>query len=120
MELKLVQKEKDLIKVELEAVDEAIINLFITELLENDDVKLATYSKGHIEEDKCIMTVQMKKGRPVTAMKKIADTLAEEFKKCRPKPTKPAKPEKATEPEKPAKKPKKKKAAKSKSGKKKR
>jgi len=94
MELKLLEREKDSIKVEFEAVDEAILHLFITELLKNEDVRTATYTQEHIEDDKHVLFLQVKKGRPVTVMKKAAEVLSEEFKKAKPRAprTKEAKP----------------------------
>lgn len=87
MEVKLLENDKDQIKLEFEAVDEAILHLFITELLKNDDVRTATYTQEHIEDDKHVLFLQVKKGRPLTAMKKAAEVLSEEFKKAKPKAT---------------------------------
>jgi DNA-directed RNA polymerase subunit L len=79
MELKYLEKGSDHARIKFESVDEAIVHLFITELLKNNDVKEATYSKMSIEESNHAVFVRMRKGRPTTAMKKAAENLSKEF-----------------------------------------
>ena len=83
MELKLVEKGKDKVRVEFEGVDEALVNLFIAELLKNEDVKEANYTRKYMEEDAHVLYVSMSKGKPITAMKKAAENLSDEFKRAK-------------------------------------
>jgi DNA-directed RNA polymerase subunit L len=83
MELSVLEKGKDSVTVEFKDVDEAIIHLFVTEVLKNSDVKEATYLRRRPEEEKYEVSVRMKKGRALTATKKAAENLSTEFKKSR-------------------------------------
>jgi DNA-directed RNA polymerase subunit L len=81
MEIELLDKDGTQARVRFGAVDEAIVHLFITELAKNKDVKEASYSKEAGKDDTHILFIRMAKGRPVTAIKKVMNELATEFKK---------------------------------------
>lgn len=81
--MKILEKEKDNFKLEVDSVDESMVHLLITELLKNEDVKEATYFKRYPEEDKLTISLHMKKGRPLVAVKRAAENLSKDFKKYR-------------------------------------
>lgn len=83
MELKILEKEKDNFKLDVDSVDESLVHLLITELLKNEDVREATYFRMYPEEDKYTISLQMKKGRPLIAVKRAAENLSKDFKKYR-------------------------------------
>jgi DNA-directed RNA polymerase subunit L len=81
MDIELLDKDGSQARIRFEAVDEALVHLFITELSKNKDVKEASYSKEFGKNESHILFIRMAKGRPVTAVKKVMDDLAGEFKK---------------------------------------
>ena len=83
MEFKLVEKKKDLIKIEIEDSDETLIYPLIHELLQDKNVKDARYSTGHPQLDKAVLTVVVKDGKPQAALKKAAKSLANQFLEAR-------------------------------------
>ncbi len=83
MEFKLVEKKKDLIKVEIEDANETLIYPLIHELLQDKNVKDARYSTGHPQLDKAVLMVIVKDGKPQAALKKAAKSLANQFLEAR-------------------------------------
>ncbi len=81
MEIELLDKDGSQARIRFQEVDEALVHLFITELAKNKDVKEASYSKEFAENESHILFIRMSKGRPATAVKKVMDDLANEFKK---------------------------------------
>ena len=83
MELKLIEKTKDLIRIEITEADETLIYPLIEELLSDDSVDDARYSTGHPQLDKPILTVKVKDGKPQAALKKAAKSLANKYLEAR-------------------------------------
>lgn len=83
MEFKLVEKKKDLIKIEIEDPDETLIYPLIHELLQDKNVKDATYSTGHPQLDKAALTIIVKDGKPQAALKKAAKALSNQYLEAR-------------------------------------
>jgi DNA-directed RNA polymerase subunit L len=83
MELKLVEKKKDSIRVEIEDPDETLIYPLIHELLQDKNVKDARYSTGHPQLDKAVLAVIVKDGKPQAALKKAAKALANQYVEVR-------------------------------------
>jgi len=80
LELNLVSKDKKSILIELTDVKETIVHPLIERLLNDNDVLLASYKTGHPQLDKPRLTVKTQRVNPETAVKKAADSLAEEIK----------------------------------------
>ena len=83
MEFKLIEKKKDLIKIEIEDADETLIYPLIHELLQDSNVKDAQYSTGHPQLDKATLSIVVKDGKPQAALKKAAKSLARQFLEAR-------------------------------------
>ena len=83
MELKLVEKKKDLIRIEIDDADETLIYPLIHELMQDKNVEDARYSTGHPQLDKAVLTVMVKDGKPQAALKKAAKALANQYLEAR-------------------------------------
>lgn len=83
MEMKVLEKDKNALRVEIEGPDDTVIYPLINELLKDEDVAEAKYSVGHPQLDKPVLYVRTKKGRPQTAIKKAAESLAGEFREAK-------------------------------------
>ena len=79
MQLRLLEKQKDSVRIEILNPDETVIYPLITALLKDPDVEDALYYTGHPQLDKPVLTVKVKKGNPQIALKRVADALAAEF-----------------------------------------
>jgi len=79
MELRLLEKKKDTIKVEIQDPDETLIYPLIHELLQDKNVEDAKYLTGHPQLDKPVLTVTVKDGKPQAALKKAAKALANQY-----------------------------------------
>jgi len=83
MELKLVDKGKNFLKIEISEADDTLLYPLISELLKDKNISEARYVTGHPQLDKPVIFVKVKKGRPQTALKKAAETLSDQFRQCR-------------------------------------
>ena len=83
MELKVLEKEKNALKVEIEGPDDTVIYPLINELLKDEDVAEAKYAVGHPQLDKPVLYVRTKKGKPQSAIRKAAESLAGQFRVAR-------------------------------------
>ncbi|HLE54471.1 MAG TPA: DNA-directed RNA polymerase subunit L [Thermoplasmata archaeon] len=79
MQLRLLEKQKDSLRVEVANPDETVIYPLITALLKDEDVADALYYTGHPQLDKPVLTIKVKKGSPAAALKRAASSLADEF-----------------------------------------
>jgi len=83
MELKVLDREKNAVRVEIEGPDDTVIYPLINELLKDEDVGEAKYSVGHPQLDKPVLYVRTKKGKPQAAIKKAAEALAGQFREAK-------------------------------------
>lgn len=79
MRLKLIEKGKDNITVEVSEPDDTIIQPFIHQLLKLDEVEEVKYHREHPQIDLPVITVKVKKGKPQNALKKAAKALSKEY-----------------------------------------
>lgn len=79
MQLRLLEKEKNSLRVEVSNPDETVLYPLITALLKHEDVSDARYFTGHPQLDKPVLTIVTKKGNPQTILKKVAEDLASEY-----------------------------------------
>ena len=83
VELKVVEREKNALKIVIESPDDTILYPLINELMKDGDVAEANYSVGHPQLDKPLLFVRTKKGKPQVAIKKAAESLAGQFHEVR-------------------------------------
>ncbi len=79
MELKVLAKDKDSLKIEVINPDDTVIYPLINELLADEKVEDARYITGHPLLDKPSIVVRVKEGKPQTALKRAAERLAERY-----------------------------------------
>src|SRR2546430_336388 len=79
MQLRLLEKQKDSVRIEILNPDDTVIYPLITALLKDPEVEDALYYTGHPQLDKPVLTVKVKKGSPQAALKRVAEVLATEF-----------------------------------------
>lgn len=79
MQLRLLEKQKDSLRVEVTNPDDTLIQPLIAALLKDDDVSDALYYSGHPQLDKPVLTVRTKKGSPQAALKRAAKGLADRY-----------------------------------------
>ena len=83
MELKLIEKEKTTIKVEIVHPDDTLIYPLVSALLKDEDVSDAQYVTGHPQLDKPILFVKTKKGDAQAALKRAAEGLASGYREAK-------------------------------------
>ena len=79
MQLRLLEKQKDSVRIEILNPDDTVIYPLITALLKDPDVQDALYYTGHPQLDKPVLTVRVKRGSPQAALRRVAEGLAAEF-----------------------------------------
>ena len=75
MQLKLIEKEKDTIKFEVENSDNTLLIPLVEELNKDEAVEYAKYTIKHPTLDNPILTVKVKKGKPQAAVKRAIKRL---------------------------------------------
>ncbi|TLZ45079.1 MAG: DNA-directed RNA polymerase subunit L [Methanobacteriota archaeon] len=83
MQLRLLEKQKDSVRLEILNPEDTVIYPLITALLKDPDVEDALYYTGHPQLDKPVLTVKVKKGTPQVALKRVAESLAADFASAR-------------------------------------
>ncbi len=83
MELELIEKDKDSIKVQIRDSDMTLISPLVSELLSDEAVSEVKYVTGHPELDLPVLYVKVKSGKPQTALKRAAKNLSNQFKEAR-------------------------------------
>ena len=82
MQMRLLEKGKDSVRIEILNADDTVIYPLITALLKDPDVEDALYYTGHPQLDKPVLTVKVKKGSPQAALKRVAgDKVAARIKR---------------------------------------
>jgi DNA-directed RNA polymerase subunit L len=83
LELKLVNKEKDSMEIEILGENETLLEPLKQKLLEDDNVEIATFLMGHPMLESPKLIVKVKSGKPQAALKKAAKALANDFEEFR-------------------------------------
>lgn len=83
MELKLINKEKDSMEIEILGENETLLEPLKQKLLEDDNVEIATFLMGHPMLESPKLIVKVKSGKPQAALKKAAKALANDFEEFR-------------------------------------
>ena len=79
MQIRLLEKQKDSVRLEIVNADDTVIYPLITALLKDPDVEDALYYTGHPQLDKPVLTIKVKRGNPQAALKRVAEGLAADF-----------------------------------------
>ncbi len=85
MELQLLEKDKDTIKIQVKDADMTLISPLISELLTNKDVAEVKYVTGHPELDIPTLMVRVTSGKPQNAVKTAAKSISNQYKDLRTK-----------------------------------
>lgn len=83
MELKLLEKNKASMKIEIINPEDTFIYPLVSALLQDGDVADAEYYTGHPQLDKPVLYVRTKKDSPQAALKRAAETLATQFREAK-------------------------------------
>lgn len=82
MELKLLNKTKDIIEIEVQGEDETLLYPLQQKLVEDDNVEYATYIIGHPLLEQPKLVVKVTDGKPQNALKRASKALANKYKEC--------------------------------------
>jgi DNA-directed RNA polymerase subunit L len=83
MQLRLLEKQKDSVRIEVSNPDDTLIHPLVAALLKDSEVADALYYSGHPQLDKPVLTIRVKKGSPQAALKRAAQNLSDEFSTAR-------------------------------------
>ena len=83
MDLKLLEKQKTSIKVEIVHPDETLIYPLVTALLKDEDVADTQYVTGHPQLDKPVLFVKTKKGEAQAALTRAAQGLSDRYRETK-------------------------------------
>lgn len=83
MELRLLEKDKDGLRIEIRDPDETILYPLVHELLQDKAVLEARCMTGHPQLDLPVLLVRVDDGKPQAALKKAAQSLADQFGETR-------------------------------------
>jgi DNA-directed RNA polymerase subunit L len=83
MEIALLDKDKDSIKVSIKGADMTLITPLVQGLLEDKDVAEVKYTIGHSQLEQPTLFIRVKTGKPQSALKKTAKALTNEFKEAK-------------------------------------
>ncbi|MFQ5552718.1 MAG: RpoL/Rpb11 RNA polymerase subunit family protein [Thermoplasmata archaeon] len=76
MELRILEKEKKTLTVEVDSPDDTVIYPLISHLLTDARVADARYIVGHPHLDKPTILVRVKKDKPEAVLQEVAENLA--------------------------------------------
>ncbi len=79
MEFKVVNEERNAITLEVIDPNENLLQPLVNELLKVSEVTEARFQTGHPYLDKPVLYIRTKKVKPQTTLKKVADSLAEQY-----------------------------------------
>ena len=83
MDLKLLEREKNQVKIEVVQPDDTILHPLVSALLVDEDVETAQYYTGHPQLDKPVLWIRTKKGNPAAVLKRAAEGLAGKYREAR-------------------------------------
>ncbi len=83
MEIELLEKDKNSIKIMIKDADMTLISPLVKNLLEDDEVSEVKYTAGTPHLEHPTLYVRVKAGKPQTALKRASKSLANEIKESR-------------------------------------
>jgi DNA-directed RNA polymerase subunit L len=85
MEIELLEKDKDSIKILIKEADMTLISPLVKELLEDALVTEVKYTAAHPDLAFPTLYVKVSSGKPQTALKRAAKSLSNTFKEAKDK-----------------------------------
>lgn len=85
MEITLLNKEKDMMEIQISGENETLLTPILHTLLLDDKVEFATIKRGHLYLEDPILIVKVNEGKPQMALKRAARVVANEFKEMKTK-----------------------------------
>jgi len=85
MEIELIEKDKDSIKIRIKDADMTLISPLVKELLNDKEVDEVKYTSGATGLTHPTLFVKVKSGKPQTALKRASKVLANEVKESKDK-----------------------------------
>lgn len=85
MEIELIEKDKDSIKIRIKDADMTLISPLVKELLNDKEVDEVKYTSGSTGLTHPTLFVKVKSGKPQTALKRASKVLANEVKEAKDK-----------------------------------
>jgi DNA-directed RNA polymerase subunit L len=85
MELQLIEKDKDSIKIRIKDADMTLISPLVKELLEDEQVAEVKFTAGHPDLELPTLYVKVTSGKPQTALKRASKAISNTFKEAREK-----------------------------------
>ena len=82
MQLQLLDKDKDSIRIQILDADMTLIQPIINELIKDEGVDEVRHITGHPELDLPVLYIKVNNGKPQTALKRAAKTLSNEYKEA--------------------------------------
>jgi len=83
MEIQLLEKDKDSIRIQIKDADMTLITPLVKELLEDEQVSEVNYTAAHPIFGHPTIYVKVSAGKPQTALKRAAKVLSNDFKEVR-------------------------------------
>ena len=81
MELTLVEKTKDSVKIRIKDADMTLITPLLNKLSDDPDISTVRYVDKHPELEYPVLLVSAERGKPEEAIKKAADSISEYYSK---------------------------------------
>jgi DNA-directed RNA polymerase subunit L len=85
MEIQLLDKDKDSIKIQIKDSDMTLISPLVKELLEDELVTEVKYTAAHPDLGFPTLYVKVSSGKPQTALKRATKSLSNNFKEAKDK-----------------------------------
>jgi DNA-directed RNA polymerase subunit L len=85
MELKLLNKEKDSMEIEVIGENDTLLAPLLHQLLQDDKVDFATFKRGHLYLENPVIIVKVLEGKPQMALKRAAKAVANDYKEMKTK-----------------------------------
>lgn len=79
MELRLLEKEKKRLRLEVVNPDDTVLYPLVSRLLKDKRVQDARYITGHPHLDRPTLLVEVKQGQPQKVLKEVALQMSEEY-----------------------------------------
>ena len=83
MDLKLLERQKNQVKIQVVQPDDTILYPLVSALLLDGDVETAQYYVGHPQLDKPVLWIRTKKGSPEAVLRRAAEGLADRYREAR-------------------------------------
>ncbi len=78
MKLRLLEETKNSINIELTEFSDTLLYPLMEHLLSNEDVVIATHTRGHPELEKPTLYITTKKGKPRTVLNNAAKAISKD------------------------------------------